>query len=419
MMVTSATIIVLFTGVLLGSGSAPGCPASNSPCPSEDGSDEIALMEVSLLQTSQSLHPAAGPESVSATHGGGSHIAWQVVKGVVFYGSESMLNNSWLAGILMTLIGQTTCVIGLQIQKISHIIHTPKASPNKPIADGVMQNLGLGEEGSLADESGYYFLQWRWLIGCIIWALGHIMCWIALGLAPQSILSCLQSWNIVVALALSPVLLNETLPHRAIEYATLLVIGCVIVVIFGPRTDKYELETVVSLDQAFITPSSLAVHIVCFVILLLSMYVSCMQEKLWRVERYVMVSATCAWYAALFSKSMSMVVITSVSAHDSQVGKLGFWIFAVTFAFFAVGQIHFMNLGLKYGLASAVLPLYEAASMTGQLFFGGILFGEFQHFEGQQWYGFITGVMIVFLGLGLLIRSTHAESLDDGCLSEQ
>merc|ERR1719284_1825611 len=99
----------------------------------------------------------------------------------------------------------------------------------------------LGEGGALADEESFYFLQWRWIIGAVVWALGHLMCWVALGLAPQSILSCLQSWNIVAALALAPVLLNETLPPRAFEYATLLVAGCVIVVVFGPRTDEYEL----------------------------------------------------------------------------------------------------------------------------------------------------------------------------------
>jgi hypothetical protein len=257
------------------------------------------------------------------------------------------------------------------------------------------------------------------MIGALIWALGHVMCWVALGLAPQSILSCLQSWNIVAALALAPVLLNESLPARAFEYATLLVIGCVIVVLYGPRPHKYHKETVAELELAFVTPSSLAIHVVCLGLLLLTMTSMILQQPRYRVERYIMMSATCAWYAALFSKSLSMVVITSVASHDKQVQNLGFWVFSVAFTCFAVAQIHFMNLGLKFGLASVVMPMYEAASMIGQLFFGGIMFGEFHTFQDNTEFAFIAGVVIVFAGLILIIKST-GEMTDhhdhDGCV---
>jgi len=306
------------------------------------------------------------------------------------------MDRSWLIGIGSTIIGQTIIVIGLQLQKISHNISTPQIKDRCP----------PGETEDSAGEDGYYFLQPRWILGGIVFALGHIMCWLALGLAPLSILSCLQSWNIVVSMALAPILLNETLPPHAIEYATLLVIGCVVIVFFGPRADNYKFETVESLAAAFIAPTSIVVHIVCLGSLILSMTTSLLQSTLWRVERYVLMSATCAWYAALCSKSMSMMLITSV-AGDGQVQKLGFWIFALCFALFALGQLHFMNLGLKYGLASAVLPLYEAVSMVGQLFFGGILFREFQNFHGSDELGFASGVLIVIISLGLLIKSNR------------
>jgi len=211
-----------------------------------------------------------------------------------------------------------------------------------------------------------------------------------------------------VALALAPVLLNETLPPHSFEFASLLVIGCVIVVWFGPRTEEYQFETVESLQIAFIAPSSAAVHFVCLSLLILSMSTSLLKDHLFRIERYVLMSATCAWYAALCSKALSMVVITSVVTHHDQENKLGFWFFTLAFAVFALGQIHFMNLGLRCGLASAVMPMYEAISMVGQLFFGGILFREFRNFQGNDQYGFIPGVVIILAGLALLIRSNRS-----------
>jgi len=328
-------------------------------------------------------------------------------------GSNFKANESWFAGIFLTLLGQTVCVLGMQIQKFSHMVHTPSASPNKPrdCGDGPLRLLtpstSCDNENELADEAGYYFVQWRWLLGAIVWGLGHIMCWVALGLAPQSILSCLQSWNMVAALFFAPLLLKEKSPPYAWFHGGLIVFGCVTVVLFGPRTDEYQMETVDSLQAGFLTRSSMAVHIISLLIGFLCTVGLSPDSQRWRVERYIVISAICAWYAALFSKSLSMFVITTVAAHDSQLKSLGFYAFAFLFVLFALGQIHYLNLGLKYGLATAVLPTYEAVSMVGQLFFGGIMFGEFHYFKSYTEYGFIPGVIVIFVGLALLIRSTR------------
>lgn len=369
--------------------------------------DQISLLEHSIkIHSVDHVVPPA-----NADHSQDSESkAWSFLQGYHQY----MPDESWFVGIAMTIVGQTICVIGMQMQKISHLIHTPEAAPNKAFENGVIGQAiskeSIGDSSVTSDQTDnndYYFLQWRWILGGGVWALGHIMCWAALGLAPLSILCLLQSWNIVVALALAPVLLNETLPPRAVEYACLLVVGCVVVVWFGPRTEKYEFETVDSLSKAFIAPASIVVHCICFGLLLVSMSTSLLKDTLWRVERYVLMSATCAWYAALCSKSMSMMVITSVAGNELQISNFGFWIFCVGFIIFAVGQIHFMNLGLKYGQAAAVMPLYEAVSMIGQLFFGGILFREFENFQGSDEVGFIIGVIIVVASLALLVKANR------------
>jgi uncharacterized membrane protein len=372
-------------------------------------------IDVSVLQISRPSQQAL--ESVSTVHEGSSHSDLKTKDSAL-----GKIQYPWAVGIFMTIVGQTLCVLGMQIQKISHMI---QASQMKPLGSSPMHAVSsrfmLGAGESPPDEGAPYYLQWRWIVGAIIWAFGHITCWVALGLAPQSILSCLQSWNIVAALALAPVLLNERLPPNAFWYASLLVIGCVVVVVFGPRTDDYQMETVASLQQAFTTPSSIAVHILCLGLLILSMTSSYLagQIRYYRVERYILMSATCGWYAALFSKSISMVVITSVSAENMQMKNIGFWFFGGAFVAFALGQIHFMNLGLRDGLASLVLPMYEGTSMIGQLLFGGIIFGEFHTFQGNSVYGFVPGVVVVLVGLLLLIQSTREMTENGACDSQQ
>lgn len=415
-MKSSAVTLVLATALLvgLGEGATKKLKRIDGLTPA---SPKVALLQTSLLQkiertqavTEENLHVGLGHERSAA---GESSWSWAKFK------AKYAPDETWYVGIAATILGQTICVIGMQMQKISHLVHTPSAagmkSPHaKTLEDGMLGAVAgkelLGGGGALVDETSPYFTQWRWILGSVVWGLGHIMCWAAMGLAPLSILSCLQSWNIVIALALAPVILNETLPPRAVECACLLVVGCIVVVWYGPRDDHYEFETADTLGQLFIAPESLVVHFVCLGFLLLSFATSLMQDKLWRVERYVLMSATCAWYSALCSKSMSMLVITSVAdrEHDIQFKHIGFWLFAVCFGIFAVGQVHFMNVGLKYGTASAVMPLYEGVSMLGQLFFGGILFREFHHFRGNDEIGFIVGVVIVFISLGFLIKANR------------
>jgi len=414
-MKSPAVTLVLATALLLGfgEGATKKLKRSDGLTPA---SPKVSLLQTSLLQnlervqavTEESLHNGLEQEKSAA---GEASWSWEKLK------AKYAPDETWYFGIAATILGQTICVIGMQMQKISHLIHTPNAGMKSPHAktleDGMLGAVAgkelLGGGGALVDESSPYFTQWRWILGSIVWGLGHIMCWAAMGLAPLSILSCLQSWNIVIALALAPVLLNETLPPRAVECACLLVVGCIVVVWYGPRSDHYEFETADTLGQLFIAPESLLVHFICLGLLLLSFATSLMQDTLWRVERYVLMSATCAWYSALCSKSMSMLVITSVADrdHDIQFKHIGFWLFAVCFGIFAVGQIHFMNVGLKYGTASAVMPLYEGVSMIGQLFFGGILFREFHHFRDNDEIGFIVGVIIVFISLGFLIKANR------------
>merc|ERR1719316_962126 len=86
--------------------------------------------------------------------------------------------------------------------------------------------------------------------------------------------------------------------------------------------------------------------------------------------QFTALSATFAWYATLLSKSTAKVVVASVQLHKSLYLNPIFLLLAGAFPLCAVGQVHFLNMGLKYGEAVMVIPLYEALSMTGQIVIG-------------------------------------------------
>merc|ERR1719261_1066803 len=87
-----------------------------------------------------------------------------------------------------------------------------------------------------------YFLQPRWLLGGLIWIVGNLVCWVALGLAPQSILAAINCWNIIITLVIAPWFLGEPVSTRTASSAVLLAFGTGWVVAFGPKA--YQQHTV-------------------------------------------------------------------------------------------------------------------------------------------------------------------------------
>merc|ERR1719261_1509295 len=78
-----------------------------------------------------------------------------------------------------------------------------------------------------------YWMETRWLLGGLIWILGNLVCWVALGLAPQSIPAAINCWNIVISLVIAPWLLGEPVSTRTALSALLLACGTAWVVICG------------------------------------------------------------------------------------------------------------------------------------------------------------------------------------------
>merc|ERR1719375_826972 len=137
----------------------------------------------------------------------------------------------WLVGMGCAMLGASLTVLGLILQK-----------------EGGQTGSFLAK-GRMAEA---YWSRWSWMIGFLVWVLGNALCWIAAGLAPQSLIACLNSWNVVVVFVLAPRLLGEAVAPEAVRSAALLAAGCAWTVLTGPKA--YHLASATTLRDAWLDP---------------------------------------------------------------------------------------------------------------------------------------------------------------------
>lgn len=290
----------------------------------------------------------------------------------------------WAIGVLVTLCGATLTIIGFMVQKQSHsAIDALDAAPRKP----------------------YYWMEPRWLLGGSLWLGGNLICWVALGLAPQSILASINCWNILITLIIAPWLLGEPVTMRTALSGLILACGTGWVVMCGPRA--YQQHTVVSIVEALgKTQSILAFFVTTSFLMAMAILAYCRSRSgiapTLTHFQFTGIAAIFAWYAMTLSKSTAKVMVASVQLHEQLYLNPIFWALAAGLPVCAAAQIHFLNMALKHGEAVVVIPMYEALSMTGQIVIGGLVFQELVGLSLRAHAWFWPGVAVVLLGIASL-----------------
>lgn len=314
-------------------------------------------------------------------------------------------DHMWLLAIPISLVGSTATVSGLLVQKMSHI-------PDE-------QQDGETKSGM------FYFLDRMWIGGFALFVTGNLICWMALGMAPNSVLSCFNSWNVIFTFLIAPrwfpKCFTKAISSKSMYCAAFLVVGCCWVAVAGPRS--YRLRTVEHLRLLFTYP---AFHWCCVVVgiaYVASLARYCLhlvRVKNWdplATAQISGVASTSAAYAVIFSKCTSSLVQTSFASHHNEV-KQDFFIYLVLTAIFGALQIHFLNVALHHGEAAFVVPIYESSSMAMQIVVGGMLFQEYAHFTFAQHMVFWPGVVVVLIAVVALCRFAMDENEQEEKLVE-
>jgi len=298
---------------------------------------------------------------------------------------------SWIPGVLGTLIGATLTVGGLLVQKYAH---------------------------QRCDSSrGYYLNRW-WQIGLLIFLVGQVVCFLAQGLANQTLLAAFNCWNIAVAFVLAPVFFGEYVSRGAVAGAGMLVLGSVWVILVGPKETQE--QTVQTVLHSVVTPMftllmggtlALGAAVGAPILLEDSKYKS--KSPLW----FTILSAICAWYAVLCTKATSLIMMTGWQSEGTKVFlSLGLWVMLAGAGICAAMQLHCLNMALKAGDAIQVLPIYESLSMIGQIIMCGVLFEEFKNYSMLACVWLASGVGFVLLGVFVVSRFTDSPQVIQGNL---
>lgn len=315
-------------------------------------------------------------------------------------GATSLKNYVWLLGIPISLVGSTLTVLGLLLQKKSH-------EPEQIDSD-------------VSDEmppQTLYCLNLKWMSGLLLFAAGNFVTWISLGLAPNAVLSCFNSWSIICTLVLAPRWFqHETISRRTWLCAAVLVAGCTWVAIAGPRS--YRSEKISDINKDFTYPAFrwCTLCMVCFFLLALFKYYFVWRQRSWPlvvVAQITAASAICASYATLLSKCTSDLVGSSVRSGINEVhGE--FFAYLIGTAVCGVLQIHFLNEGVKRGAVSFVMPFYQSLAIAIQIVAGGMLFQEYAGFTWQHHLYFWPGVVVVLVGVAALTKFATEDQNEQG-----
>ena len=97
-------------------------------------------------------------------------------------------------------------------------------------------------------------------------------------------------------------------------------------------------------------------------------------------------------------------------AGDNQLLYVGFYVPLLAIAVFAPLNVRLLEETLSHGRATFAIPVYQSILVTTTILAGGAFFGEFETPPSAGYVvGFLAGIAIVCLGLGLLSKQNTVD----------
>jgi len=328
-----------------------------------------------------------------------------------------------LIGIGMTCVGSILDAVGYVIQKKGH-----------------MAVIELNEIAEIEDDENAevhsFWSNKTWLTGFATCIVGSILNALALSYAAQSLLAPLRSLTLVANAILVTKFLGETFDLQKMVGITLVIIGSVCSVIFGPRSSS-ETHTVQSLKDNWLNmPFQIFFGVITGLTLLDWMMVKVYERRNLRATKdkhgttdtsdgeesekseespevvmeilfggkFLMPSYT--WLAAYFG-SVNMLFMkcltTMVSGSPSDyVLEWFFYLTVVVVIAVNVALEIFRQKALLYFDASFVVPLFQVSLILGSSTMGGVFFEEFQTLSTLYLILLALSIGVTLLGVAVL-----------------
>lgn len=290
---------------------------------------------------------------------------------------------TWLWGILLCIVSAALTALGLVLQKYSHT-----------------ENERNGLEGK---ENRKYYQQPIWLVGMAIFIVGQLVNLGAMALTPQTMLSCLGGLSLVFNTTYAHLLLGERLRLPEIAAMAAMITGAVLVVTSTPVRPYHRIyagDIVHDLLQPrFLIPAaSISALLVCITL------VSAHRLPDLKPFSWALTCAACSSYSVtLFKCGAELVFSTRRCWLHPEI-----YVITLIALWTCVVQVHTLNLALRKGDVTQVIPTFFALGVLFSLVQANLAFGELNDLHGTSTVlRFVLGVTLV---VGSTIAMVHVQS---------
>eukprot|EP01084_Bolivina_argentea_P299713 516646_1 len=298
----------------------------------------------------------------------------------------------------LTVIGSLGNALGYVWQKKGHLSH-------------IEQN----EIREIQDEETQSLLKNKiWLTGFIVCLLGSILTASAFKFGPQSLLAPLSALVLVFNAILATKILNEPFTRQNLYGIALVVIGSVIAVIFGPKSNTDNV-TLSYIEACWRNPVFEIFFIGVTLLFLIDYILVRVFEKKnaksialshtivyganFLMVSYIGIAAYFGSVNVLFMKSL-MIIIGSFQF--SYLSNYLFYITAIGLIIVNVLLEFFRQRAIKYFDASYVVPIFQVLLILGAATMGAIFFDEFKNLSLKDLILFCIAIFITLIGVAIL-----------------
>lgn len=305
----------------------------------------------------------------------------------------------WALGVLCSTLASFGTVVGMLLQKWSHMQESKK-------------NVAL-------ERKTHVMCRPLWWLSLFFMILVPAPLDIAaFAFASQSLLAPLSGVTLLLNAVFAPLVLKEKVTRRDLLASVLIALGAGITTVFGAHTQTQ--YTVPTLYILFARPAWIFFQVLAnvgVVVLWVAVRLALSERS-----RFVNLRVVCKSYLAyllallvalsgaqqmVFTKTVSELIAASING-DMQFTYFLTYVLIVLAIWMAVFQIGYLNKGLELFDAVYFLPLYNAALIVLCIVVGGIYFDEVAHVSWWQILLFVAGVMICLGGVLLLKKRPAA-----------
>lgn len=262
-------------------------------------------------------------------------------------------------------------------------------------------NLGINlQKLSYADDyidlNEYSYHSYLWFIGIAMMVFGSIIDFVALGVAPQSVVAPFGAFSLVFNVIIAKILHYEPITLQSLTGTSLIIIGTVFCSICATQVE----ESLTLVEIIDLTYSHVFIASTIFMVIAISIIwrYACMLEEYAYYHKLsiTFLAGVFGAYNLLIGKILCKLLLIGIEQLYTSV-------FAYTIVFLLITtmiiQIIWLNYGLKLYTSTSIIPMTRVFWVIFSVILGMITFIEYKTLTLTYIILFYTGLLIVVTGI--------------------